>query len=510
MTSHRFGIIDIGSNSIRLVIYEVLHMGAHRVLYEKKYAARLSQKVDPDGTISYDAIASILPVLRSYQEICASYRVNNIRAAATAAIRNARNRDEITTWIRNEIGLEVQLISGEDEGRLGFLGVIESLSISDGFIIDIGGGSTEITLFLDGQYKDSLSIPYGAVNSHARYGSSAYWSRDMVDAFRSSIHAYLKDYSWTQDHTGLPLVGLGGTVRSLAKMAQKKQEYSLPVMHNYRMEPEDIRVFYNTLPYIPSDQRKKTPGLSKDRTDLIIPGVILLQTIFEWLESTHYIVSGAGLRDGLFYEMMQKDYPEYMNQEVLTKSIWNLLHFNSSAPAEEMNQLRSCMEQLYQELEAESSLSDKRIIYASAMLYRIGERIQHHRASQHSLYWIKNHGVWGLSHREAIITAMIADYHPKSRTPMEMEHHKDILRVEDNKRVARLGSLLRLASALYGSGGSAVEKMTVNKINDTLQLKLICRREPFIELKELEDIKKEVEKTWKLDMKWSISNSSMS
>lgn len=508
--SHRIGIIDIGSNSIRLVIYEVLNMGAYQVLYEKKYAARLSEKVEADGTISYEAITSILPVLRSYQDICASYQVSHVRAAATAAIRNAQNSSDITKWIREELGLEIQLISGEDEGRLGFLGVIESISISDGFIIDIGGGSTEITLFLNGQYQESLSIPYGAVNAHARYGSSTYWRRETVDDFRSSIHTFLKEHAWTQQHPGLTLVGLGGTVRSLAKMVQKKQEYSLPVMHNYRMEPEDIRVFYDTLPYIPSDQRKKTPGLSKDRVDLIIPGVILLQTIFDWLESTHYIVSGAGLRDGLFYELMQKDYPDYMNQEVLTKSIWNLLHFHSSAPAGQLNQVHSCMQQLYQVLEGKASLSDNRMIYSSSMLYRIGEQIQYHRASQHSLYWIKNHGIWGLSHREAIITAIIADYHPKGRTPAEIDIHKDILYSEDDKRITRLGSLLRLASALYGNGGSAVEAMTINKTDDALQLNLTCRRMPSMEQKELEDIKKEVEKAWKIDLYWTISISSKS
>lgn len=512
MSQQRIGIIDIGSNSIRLVIYEVRDSGAYRVLYEKKYTARLSQKVAPDGTIGYDDIISVLPLLRSYQEICANYKVNYIRAAATAAIRNAGNSTDIKKWIKDELGLEIELISGEDEGRLGFLGAVESLSISDGFTIDIGGGSTEITLFLKGQYIDSLSIPYGAVNSHSRYGSPTIWNQEMTETFRSSIHTYLQNYAWTKQNPNLPLIGLGGTVRSLAKIVQKKYDYSLPVMHNYQMQPEDIRTLYDTLPYLPHEQRKKVPGLSKDRTDLIIPGLILLQTIFEWLCSTHYVVSGAGLRDGLFYELMQKEHPEFMKQEVLTKSIWNLLYFSSLSPKENLNQVHSCMEQLYQVLgekeEEESLISDSRILYAASMLYRIGERIQHHRASHHSLYWIKNHGVWGLSHRETIITAIITDYHPKGRTPAEMEKHKDILLPEDHKRIARLGSLLRFASTLYGSGGTGIQQMKVHKKDGLLQLNLICRSLPPIDQKEMEDMKKEVEKAWKADIECSILISS--
>lgn len=504
--NHRIGIIDIGSNSIRLVIYEVLHSGEHRVLHEKKYAARLSQKVSPDGIITKENIDTIIPVLLSYQDICSEYGVLHIRAAATAAIRNATNSEEITGWIRAATGLTVELISGEDEGRLGFLGVRESIPLHNGYIIDIGGGSTEITLFLNREYRASLSIPYGAVNSHARYGAADYWRSETVQGFKHSILAALKDADWLHAHPNLPLVGLGGTVRALAKMVQKRQAYSLPLMHGYWMDKDDIQSFYDTLPYIPYDQRKKTPGLSKDRTDLIIPGVILLQTIFELLRSTHYVVSGAGLRDGLFYEPLHRQFPQFMNQDVLSKSVQNVLAYDSFTPQEDLDYIYSLMKKLHNTLAGQGQTQDQRLIYAVSMLHRIGERVHHHRASSHSLYWLMNKGMWGLNHRETVISALIIDYH-KNRTPKQIEDHPDILALGDVEKIHQVGSLLKLARALH-SGGKAILSVDMKKTDDSLHLQLNCSREPSVELFELSEAKKDVEKAWKLSLKWSLSLSS--
>lgn len=504
--NHRTGIIDIGSNSIRLVIYEVLHSGEHRVLHEKKYAARLSQKVSPDGTITKENIDTIIPVLLSYQDICSAYRVLHIRAAATAAIRNAANSEEITGWIRAATGLTIELISGEDEGRLGFLGVRESIPLQDGYIIDIGGGSTEITLFLNREYRASLSIPYGAVNSHARYGTADYWRSETVQGFKQSILTALKEEDWLLTHPNLPLVGLGGTVRALAKMVQKRQAYSLPLMHGYMMSKADIQSFYDTLPYIPYDQRKKTPGLSKDRTDLIIPGIILLQTIFELLRSTHYVVSGAGLRDGLFYEPLHRQFPQFMDQDVLYKSVHNALAYDSLAPQEELDQVYSLMKRLHTTLIGQGQTQDERIIYAVSMLHRLGERVHHHRASSHSMYWLMNKGMWGLSHRETVISAIVCDYH-KNRTPKQIQDHLDILTPADVEKIHQIGSLLKLARALY-SGGKAIQRVEMQKTDDALHLQLSCSREPSVELVELTEAKKDVEKAWKLSLKWSLSLSS--
>ncbi|UJF34738.1 Ppx/GppA phosphatase family protein [Paenibacillus hexagrammi] len=165
------GVIDIGSNSIRLVIYE--HFGgSYRVVSEHKNAARLSERIGQDGLMKMQDILSIVPTLSHYATLCRSYKVTDMRVVATAAIRNAGNSQEIVRVLDEHTGLQIEVLSGEEEARYGFLGVINTIDIQDGLIIDIGGGSTEVTLFRDRMLVYSHSFPFGAVNTARQYISS--------------------------------------------------------------------------------------------------------------------------------------------------------------------------------------------------------------------------------------------------------------------------------------------------------------------------------------------------
>ena len=222
------GIIDIGSNSIRLVIYELDHEGAYRIIHEDKYAARLSNVVEEDGQILRHSLEQAITVLQQFKATCDAFQTKVIRAAATAAIRNARNAAQIIGWLEEETGLEIECASGDQEAYYGFLGVIQSIDLQDGYVVDIGGGSTEVTVFRDRKRLHSISLPIGAVNSHARYGGEDSWSEANVAALCNDVIQALKDQDWVRQHPGLPLIGLGGTMRTLAKIEQKEHNTRYP------------------------------------------------------------------------------------------------------------------------------------------------------------------------------------------------------------------------------------------------------------------------------------------
>lgn len=178
-TNETIGIIDIGSNSIRLVIYELDQDAAYRIIHEDKYAARLSSVVESDGTILRHSLDKAITILRQFKATCEAYQTKLIRAAATAAIRNASNVLQIIEWLETETGLTIECVSGDREAYYGFLGVTQSIDLADGFVVDIGGGSTEITVFRDRKRLNSISLPIGAVNSHARYGGKISGPRRM-------------------------------------------------------------------------------------------------------------------------------------------------------------------------------------------------------------------------------------------------------------------------------------------------------------------------------------------
>lgn len=146
----RIGIIDIGSNSIRLVIYDTTREGGYKIIKECKYSARLSEKITKENRLEQKDMETIVPVLRQFKEICNAFAVETIRAGATAAIRNAANSSEIISFLSQSSSIPIEVISGHQEAYYGFLGVINAFNVEDGYVIDIGGGSTEITLFVSG------------------------------------------------------------------------------------------------------------------------------------------------------------------------------------------------------------------------------------------------------------------------------------------------------------------------------------------------------------------------
>lgn len=458
MNDRNVGIIDIGSNSIRLVVYEIESGGAYRIVYENKFSAQLGKEVRPDGTIPRHALKPAIYALQQFRVICEAYQTVHIRAGATAAIRNAVNAKQIIRWLQEETGLNIEIISGEQEAYYGFLGVIQSINLQDGFIVDIGGGSTEISLFINREFKHSISLPIGAVNGLEKYGENNVWSSDQTGALRDEVLQMLNCLDWINKHPHLPLIGLGGTIRTIAKMHQKKIKYSLPVIHHYEMPVDVVRQFSEILPYQTSVQRKKTPGLSKDRADLIVPGILILQTIFETLQTDRFIVSGAGLRDGLFRSYLSPEQPIEAN--VIEASIRNLLHFDPPVPDQMRSKVYADMIKIYEALSGSIvDELDRVLMYTSAMLYESGTLINYYKNSKHAVYRILYSGIYGLTHRERVLSAVIVDYHPKKRTPQMLETHRDILHASDVERAYRLGSLLGLVKSLRSS--MAVQEVSV-------------------------------------------------
>lgn len=161
----RIAIIDIGSNSARLVISHIYKNGAYNMVYNQKEALRLSQKVDANNMLTEEAFTSTIETLKSFAYMCNIYKADKTIAVATAAIRNAANGSELVAKVNEETGIQLHIISGNTEAYISYLGVINTLNVKNGIIFDLGGGSTELILFKDRQIMDSVSLPFGAVNT---------------------------------------------------------------------------------------------------------------------------------------------------------------------------------------------------------------------------------------------------------------------------------------------------------------------------------------------------------
>ncbi|WP_199615699.1 Ppx/GppA phosphatase family protein [Paenibacillus alkalitolerans] len=492
----RIGIIDIGSNSIRLAIYEINSAGAYRIIDESKEGARLSERVDGNGRISDNDLDYIAETLQRFKLLCAVQGAGRIRAVATAALRNAAHSAAVTAALRERTGLAIDVLPGEEEGRLGFLGMINTIDISDGLLVDIGGGSTEVTLFRNRRLVKSVSFPFGAVNTMKRFGSNGEIEDEGAKAIRAMVDGAVASEPWIAETPGLPLVGLGGTVRSLCKIDQKRKKYSLPLTHNYTMSAEDMDATMQLLRETPYEKRKKIEGLSKDRADIIVPGAVILHTLFRRTSASHYVISGAGLRDGLFFEQLRPEEPQFT--DVLEHSVHNLLALHPVVSFKHVSQVNRLALKLFADLQHYHGLGGRaaKYLHVASLLYRVGISIHYYNYYKHTFYLLAHSRVDGLSHREIIICAMIASFKSEKRSRPFFAEHRDLLSEADFSLVVRLGSLLQLAAALDRSETQPVASVSARVFGTEMFLTVNCASNWVIERKQVMSLARDFGKMW--------------
>lgn len=498
------GIIDIGSNTVRLAVYQLSDNGAYRVIDQGRWAARLSQRMDDEGNLAEEAIDELSEVLRHYRRICQMHGAGSIRTVATAAVRQSANRERIVERLSAETGLSIEVLSGEEEARIGSHAMLSTMGKSEGYVIDIGGGSTEISLLLDRQVKFAVSFPIGCVNVASTFSlGSDPVPPSVLEDIQTFVMQQLASEPWIGQYPGLPVIGLGGTVRALAKLQQRITDYPLNLLHGYELRAEDVASRLDQLAAIPVDKRKKLPGLSKDRGDVIVPGLAILLGIIRHASASGLTVCGAGLRDGLFFETCVPHYKPQSAESVLQESIRNLTALYPTAPEDHLNQVRKLAITLYERLTAKYSLppESRLLLETAAKLYRIGTAIDYNNSADHTYYMLL-HTHWnGLSHREMLLTASVAAFSSAGQHKRKLAPYRAILSDGDIELTARLGTLLQLASALDRSEAQAISALDLIVMASKLQVVAHASHPLPVEQRETDTIAREFKKTWGLTPK---------
>jgi len=501
-TAQTTGMIDIGSNTVRLSVYRVTEDGAYRVIDQGRWPARLSQRLTADGRLPAEAVSELGEVLRHYKRICRIHGAGRIRTVATAAVRQAANRDQALAALFEETGLSIELLPGEEEARLGSLAMLRTMNVEDGFVVDIGGGSTEITVLRDRRIVSSVSFPIGCVNTSSRFelGENPV-SKATLDEMEADIRDKLSAQAWLSQHPGLPVIGLGGTVRALAKLRQRLDEYPFGNLHGYEIGTDELASTLELLSPLTVEKRRKLPGLSKDRADVIVPGLVILQAVLRACRSSRIIVCGAGLRDGLFFDTCLPDLEMEGEDAVAEESIRNLRVLYPGAPQSHLDQVNRLSLVLYDRLTPglELPAEGRRLLSAASRLFRIGAVIDYNDCAQHTFYMLM-HAHWnGMSHRETLLTAAIASYRNANALKRSLANYKALLRPGDEELVARLGMLLQLAAALDRSESQAITSLDASQgKNGRLLLDAAASHALPVETTEVQSLAKDFKKCWGL------------
>ncbi|MEP3723667.1 MAG: Ppx/GppA family phosphatase, partial [Parasphingorhabdus sp.] len=255
-SNRRTAIVDIGSNSIRLVVYQ----GPSRVpaiLFNEKVMAGLGKELSTTGAIAKDSMALAVRGLKRFHRLCLEMEVDNIKSFATAAVRDASNGEDLLK-VAHEIGYDVAVLQGEEEAESAALGVISGIPNAKGIVGDLGGGSLELAMVDQGKVLERFSFPLGVLRV-------ADLRAKGQDALKSQVRKMLKKTGWEKNAQELPFYLVGGSWRSLARLDMFDSKYSLPVIHNYEMEQRRAQRLVSRLALLNKEKLKTVPGLSTSR-----------------------------------------------------------------------------------------------------------------------------------------------------------------------------------------------------------------------------------------------------
>jgi exopolyphosphatase / guanosine-5'-triphosphate,3'-diphosphate pyrophosphatase len=310
MSAQRLAGIDIGTLTCRLLIADLPSPGPLKELHSERRILRLGEGVDQYKRLKPEAMDRVVQCLREWRRVIDGYQVQARTAVATSAVRDAQNRQEFLNRVKSEVGLDVEMLTGEEEARRTMLGIRSGLplDIADVLALDIGGGSTEFIIDRRAQPPIAASIDIGVVRLSERmlHGDppSAEEIRQARDWIRRDTAGALNAMPPTAGHT---FVGTAGTITSLAAMAQELPAYEPARIHNYRLTLDTIAMLEQELLSRTKAARVGMPGLEKHREDVIAAGAIILRTVMETLNERECLVSDLGLREGVLIDLAMRN-----------------------------------------------------------------------------------------------------------------------------------------------------------------------------------------------------------
>ncbi len=485
--AERIGIIDLGSNTARLIVMRAVPGYAYRLEDEIREVVRLRQGMTAEG-LSDEAVSRALFALRLFKRFCDSSNVTEIIATATSAVRDAKNGSQFIEQVQRELNLTLRILEGEREAYYGTLGVLNEISLAQGYVVDIGGGSAQISEVRDFQYKKGQSVPLGALALTERFISTDPISKAEYEAVQHEIDAQLDTISWLPLASGMAkreLVGMGGTIRNLAKIEWARQDYPLNTLHGFQLTYASVCQTIEELVKRPLTQRRRIPGLNSDRADIILPGAMVICAIMRRLQMETLSISHNGLREGLFFERFWQHLAYPVVADVRRFSVLNMARVYDYHK-KHAGHVRFLAGRLFNQLAPLHNFGtfEFELLDAAAILHDLGNIIHYYDHHKHSQTLIINSGLPGFSPRETALIGLLSRYHRKGKP--RLNEFEAVLDSDDDQRLIKLSAILRMAEFLERGRNGAVDDITAVWDDDTLRLTLIADEYPAVEIWEAE------------------------
>lgn len=497
MKKEKWAVIDIGSNTIRLVIYEKMNHASLKEAENIKTTARLRHYLTNEGTLNSDGISLLIKILQGFNDILHFHQVEKIYCAATATIRQSTNQQEIKALVKEKTGLTMQIITEEEEAFYGFYAVSRSTSIDTGITIDIGGGSTEITYFRNREMKYCHSFPFGVVSLKEQFMKGERITEEEKKKLIDFIVQSFNQLPWLKN-AHVPVIAIGGSARNIAQIDQNLKKYPIAGIHQYVMTLFDLEQVQQYLQVQSISQLEKVEGLSKDRADIIVPAVEVFVQLCKFCSSSMFMFSRKGLRDGISMKQSEKSTEIPSTDQIIANSISELMA-DYHVDRVHANHTGSLAAKLCTLISPFYKFHDKKklgnYIYHAAQIYYLGEYIDSEASSQHTFYLLANQSMNGLMHKERVKLALIASFKNKTLLKQYLSGFESWFSKDEIADIRIGGAIVKVASALDSSKRSIVKKAELEIIDqDSILLVIYCNGNAFVEQYETEKHIRQLEK----------------
>lgn len=469
-------VIDIGSNSARMAIFKKTSRYGFHLIHELKSKVRISEgSYEHNSYLQPQAMKRALIALKNFKQVSQSFKSRKLICIATSAIRDAPNNMEFIREVKKECSIDIKIINGTKEAFFGAIACANLIHKASGITIDIGGGSTELACINNRNIKDMVSLNLGSIRlkelffDHNKIEEAYRYTKKYVRTGSKSIIDFCHKSGLSNK---LNVFGIGGSIRAYAKYKMSKLSYPLNFLHGYELNAKDIIQDINKIVHA-NAQELLDMGIENSRIDSIRPGLLILQVILEELQAHKLIISGVGVREGVFLNDMLRNQngilPVGFNPSV--RSLQDIFLINVNDSRSIYNHAKNLFILLQKHLSQRLDLKFEYLYYlkVASELYNIGANFNFYQAHKHSSYIALNCLNYGFSHQQRYTIATLLETSHKKRPKQISQSYINLL---PSDYVLQVLSFTLAIGVTLAKQKEAIFNIQTDSMDSTLIIKL--------------------------------------
>ena len=499
----RIAIIDLGSNTARLLIVEVSENGYFQIIDQLKEAPRLGEGMETEGFLKPQRIQATIRVLKMFRRLCDVKNIDRIIAVATAAVRRAKNQRSFLDEVAATCGIKFRVLSAEEEAIYVYRGVINTMDVPKGIILEIGGGSTKIVYYNRRNLLNYETLPFGAITLTELFSAENFTPEEQSKKVEEFFTEQLSKIEWLKNvDPEAQLIGVGGSFRNLCRMTKIMKKYPLRTIHNYVVQDSDFGHVYDLIKTLDLDRKKKIKGLSSGRADILPAALAAIKAFKTYMNLGNIVISGSGLRTGILFNYALPITLDKPVSDVLGQSLNTIIEFYG-CDRTHTEQTTFLAIQLFKQLRVLHKFPRQyiKILKIASYLYETGRRVDFYNYEKHSAYIILNSNICGATHRDLVMASFVAaSTGIDDINVQDWNRYRDLLTDEDVDAVRKMGVILRISNAFDRSCSSLVKGVNCDILGDSVIMKTELDGDATLEISSAMEIGSDFRKIFKKNL----------